>query len=215
MPNASTISLASDRVLLTRRRILQVTVGLVVGFWSLAAAAQNPTGEVAAQRGDARAQIEGRESRSLNVGSAVFVSDIISTGSDARLAIAFGQKTTLRLGANSKLRIDRFIAEAGGDFELVDGVMKFEHDGPSTPFEGQFRSPYGLIAVRGTRFYAGPSNGVFGVFVVDGRVEVTGGGRSVIVESLHGTEVATPGAAPSEPKKWRKARVATLAHSAD
>ena len=29
----------------------------------------------------------------------------------------------------------------------------------------QIRSAYALIAVRGTQFFAGPSNGVFGVFV--------------------------------------------------
>ena len=43
------------------------------------------------------------------------------------------------------------------------------------------RSPFALIAVRGTMFFAGPSNGVFGVFVGRGLVDVTGGDRTVVV----------------------------------
>jgi ferric-dicitrate binding protein FerR (iron transport regulator) len=195
--------------------VLQLTAGCVVGLWTGGVGAQTATGLVAAQRGEAGAQAEGRERRALSVGSSVYVSETIFTETDARLAITFGQKTILRLGANSKLRIDRYIAEAGGDFELVDGVLMFEHNGDPTPFEGQFRSPYGLIAVRGTRFYAGPSNGVFGVFVAAGRVEVTAGGQTVAVDALHGTDVVSPGARATEPKKWRKTRVAAMVRSVE
>ena len=52
------------------------------------------------------------------------------------------------------------------------------------------RSPFALIAVRGTLFFAGPSNGVFGVFVGRGFVEVTGGDRTVVIR---------PGLAPTLP----------------
>jgi hypothetical protein len=51
------------------------------------------------------------------------------------------------------------------------------------------RSPYGLMAVRGTTFFAGPSNDVFGVFVARGVVAVTGGGRTVVLRLGLGTNI--------------------------
>ena len=69
------------------------------------------------------------------------------------------------------------------------------------------RSPFGLIAVRGTRFFAGPSNGVFGVFVERGRVLVVGVDTAVIVEGGFGTDIARPGAEPTAPHPWAAPRI--------
>ena len=44
---------------------------------------------------------------------------------------------------------------------------------------------FGLIAVRGTRFFAGPSNNVFGVFVESGSVVVSGR----VLQSIKGNPV--------------------------
>ena len=70
------------------------------------------------------------------------------------------------------------------------------------------RSPFGLMAVRGTRFFAGPSNGVFGVFVERGSVLVVGVQTAVLVTSGFGTNIARPGAEPTDSAAWGAARIA-------
>ena len=70
------------------------------------------------------------------------------------------------------------------------------------------RSPFGLIAVRGTRFFAGPSNGVFSVFVERGAVQVVGVNTWVIVTGGSGTDIAQPGGEPTHPHPWGAARIA-------
>ena len=55
-------------------------------------------------------------------------------------------------------------------------------DKPKTAGPINIRSPFGLISVRGTRLFAGPSKGVFGVFVVNGAVTVAAAGKTVTVQ---------------------------------
>ena len=71
----------------------------------------------------------------------------------------------------------------------------------------KIRSSYGLIAVRGTKFFAGPSNGVFGVFVVHGSVDVTAAGKTVKVDRGFGTNIAKPGDPPTDPAAWKPPRI--------
>ncbi len=195
---------------LDRRRLLQTTVALLAGI-SLGRSALASAGNVISLRGEASAETAGQR-RALSVGAGVDVGDLVSTGAESRLALDLGNRTTLRLGANTRIKIDRFMIGAGGDFELMDGVIMYEHKG-SKPQPSQFRSPYGLIAVRGTRFYAGPSKGVFGVLVGSGQVEVTAGGQTVVVGPQYGTDIATPGAAPTAPGEWKYPRVKAMIDS--
>jgi hypothetical protein len=69
------------------------------------------------------------------------------------------------------------------------------------------RSPFGLIAVRGTRFFAGPSDDVFGVFVARGVVTVVGQYTAVEVREGLGTDIVRPGAEPTPPHPWGAARI--------
>ena len=58
--------------------------------------------------------------------------------------------------------------------------------------ESVLRSLFGLIAIRGTRVFAGPSNGVFGVFVDRGSVDVTAAGKTVTLAAGSGPTSPTP-----------------------
>ena len=69
------------------------------------------------------------------------------------------------------------------------------------------RTAFGMIGVRGTKFFAGPSRGVFAVFVEHGLVEVSGAGVTRQVAPGQGVEIATPGAAPGEITQWGAARI--------
>jgi ferric-dicitrate binding protein FerR (iron transport regulator) len=71
----------------------------------------------------------------------------------------------------------------------------------------QIQTSFGLIAVRGTRFFAGQSAGVFGVFVERGRVAVSAAGTEVLVRAGQGTNIAHPGDAPTPAAPWGGARI--------
>jgi len=107
----------------------------------------------------------------------VFLGDDVVSAERSRAALQLGRDTSLRLGANGHVRIDRFIVNAGGLLTLEAGPLLLDR-APGSPGALQIRGSFGLITIRGTRIFVGPSNGVIGVFVVHGLVEVTSGGRS-------------------------------------
>src|SRR5262249_40099757 len=87
------------------------------------------------------------------------------------------------------------------------GRCYFDRPLGSVPAPVRIRSPFALIAVRGTRFFAGPSNGRFGVFVERGSVAVTSVGRRVILHDGEGTDFSAPGTRPSPVKEWQPERI--------
>jgi ferric-dicitrate binding protein FerR (iron transport regulator) len=145
--------------------------------------------------------------RPLAPAAPIFAGDQVATGPASRIALMLAGTTRVLMGAETRLLIDRYVIEAGGELVLGQGAMLFDRDegAPKSPVE--LSTAFGLIAVRGTRFFAGPSNGVFGVFVERGSVSMTGGGSEVTVNAGFGTDIAAPGAAPNEPRAWGKARI--------
>lgn len=144
--------------------------------------------------------------RTLERNSSVFVADLIGTGAASRLLIHLGEQTRVRLGEHARIVIDRYLVDAGGEFRLEAGAMHFDRAaGKGPPL--QIRSPYGLIAVRGTRFFAGPSGNVFGVFVERGSVSVTAAGREVVLLMGQGTDIPQPGDKPTTARRWRDLRI--------
>jgi ferric-dicitrate binding protein FerR (iron transport regulator) len=145
--------------------------------------------------------------RALERTAPVFIGDDVGTGTASRLAMRLGRDTNIRLGEKARLKIDRFVVDAGGEITLQSGPLLFDRPPGSTPAPVRIRSPFALIAVRGTRFFAGPSNGRFGVFVERGSVAVTGAGQQVVLRDGDGTDIAWPGARPTPVRPWLPARI--------
>ena len=162
----------------TRRQVFAGSLALLaLPAMGRPAAAAEEAGVVRQVVGAATAAA-GTAIRPLNASAAVFVDDLVKTGQNARLGLALGDRTTLNLGAETEIRIDRYLKDAGGEINLVTGTMLFERKGKPAATDLSIRSPYGLIAVRGTRFHAGRlSDGQFGILVGTGRVAVTAGGQ--------------------------------------
>lgn len=195
--------------LLTRRAILQagtLLAGSLAASPLFAQANPTPIGTVEEIRGEAFVETGGGR-RQLQPNAPIHVGDLLSTNRDARLVLKLGPATTVKLGGGSRLKIDRYLADTGGEFDMIAGHLQFERKGKQLPEGITFRSAYGLIAVRGTRFYAGPNRGTFGVLVGEGSVVVTGGGRGVVVAAQQGTDIKAPGQPPSRPAPWTIARV--------
>ena len=154
--------------------------------------------------GEAFAELE-LVRRTLDRQAPVFLGEEVVTGVASRLKMRLGRDTRVRLGEQARLKIDRFLVEAGGEMTLYSGPLLF--DGRPRRAGVQIRSPFALIAVRGTRFFAGPSNDRFGVFVVRGSVAVTSAGQQVILRQGEGTDIFSPGAPPTPVKRWAPERV--------
>jgi hypothetical protein len=149
-------------------------------------------GEVESSRGECFARTVAAQ-RALKQDADVYIGDSVGTGTGSSLGLLLGAATRVQLGAESQLRIDRFIINAGGILRLDRGALLYDHDPKDGPDIVTVRTPCGLLAARGTRFFAGPSNGAFGVFVERGAVLVPGVNTAVQLIGGQGTEIAPPG----------------------
>lgn len=194
-------------MLVARRSILIGLGGLALAGRPAFAAAGDEAGNVVAATGAATGQIRGAK-RSLASGAPVFIDDMLSTGAAARLAVKLGQSTRLSLGERTRVRIDQFLVDRGGELTLGRGAMLF--DRPDDPASGvlEVMTPFGLIAARGTKFFAGPSKGTFGVFVEHGVVTVRTQAGAVRLTDGQGTDIKDIRTAPTEPKPWGPPRIA-------
>lgn len=186
------------------RRTLLLAAGGSLLAWSAHAQRPEQAGAVNALTGSAFAEA-GKERRALDRQAPVFIGDKVGTEPNSRLTMLLGSDTTIRLGERTSVTIDRFIVNAGGEIVLNSGRLLF--DRPSTGPAVQIRSPYGLIAVRGTKFFAGMLDDKFAVFVERGRVDVSAARRTVSLAAGQGTDIARRGAPPSEVKAWGAPRI--------
>lgn len=192
--------------MLTRRSL--VVLGSAIAVVRPPEAFAAGAGQVIELTGKAVAVAASAE-RPLAVGAAIAVNDLVETAPASRLALQLGTDTFINLGPATKLRIEPHLLDVGGSFELIDGSVLIEHvRAPGRePHKAELKSPYGLIAVRGTRFFAGPSQGRFAVFVAEGRVDVSARNRTVTLEPGRGSDIARPGAAPTPAARWQAARI--------
>ncbi len=206
------LSLQHPALLLTDRRTLMGSLACAVAVGSTAFAA-DAVGSVESSIGDANAEALGVR-RSLVTGADIFVGDLISTSDTARLIMLLGSATRVHLGASVRLRVDKFLAETGGELRFDSGPLVIDRDERSPPMNLRVHSPFGVIALRGTRFFAGPSNGVFGVFVERGVVDFTAGGATVRLTAGEGSDVRQPGDKPTAPRLWASQRAVDALRSA-
>lgn len=188
-----------------RRAALGGLAAAAVALVSTPARAGARAGAVDAAEGDVFAKLEA--ARRLGVRSEVLLGDLVWTEARSRAALALDGGTKLHLGPQTRLTIDRFVAAKGGELRIGGGALLFDRDDALPKLDIEVRSVFGLIGVRGTRFFAGPSRGVFGVFVARGEVAVTAAGVTRAVRSGEGVDIARPGAAPSETARWKQPRI--------
>lgn len=192
---------------LDRRQALQaIAAGAAYCAALPAISAEAAVGAVSEITGDAFGELNDKR-RKLTRRSSIFLNDTLRTAANSRLGALLARRTRLRLGAETSVRIDRFIVDSGGELVLDSGALLIDTRGKLLKAL-EVQSPFALIAVRGTRFFAGPIDGIFGVFVVRGAVDVTGGGSTVRLDAGEGTDIARPGAPPGPVKVWGKPKIA-------
>jgi hypothetical protein len=175
--------------LLPRRLRADTMVGVAVGVTGNGLLAR-AGGEAALQRDDA-----------------LFEGDQIRTLSQSLAELLLFTQTRINLGPDSTITIDRFLADMGGIVE-IGGAIVFDRPEDLPKIDLTLQSAFAQIGVRGTRFFAGPSNGVQSVFVERGAVRVTSGGEVRELAAGDGVDLPAPGAPPSAVVRWKPKRIA-------
>lgn len=165
-------------------------------------------------RGSAFAQL-GSKMRALAAPADVYVGDSLTTETGSRAAFRLGMDTTLRMGADASVRIDRFLVQSGGTISVGDGPVLVDKDPDTGARPVTLEGDFGLVVVHGTRVFIGPGPKGTGVFVAHGEVVVRSGGQSVTLRDGQGTDVAHRGAPPTPPRTWGEARVDAALASVD
>lgn len=133
--------------------------------------------------------------------------DQVQTGPDGRAALELFHRSRIHLGPGASFTIDRFAIDQGGQITLGQGAMVFDRADDLPPLDLTVKTGFARIGVRGTRFFAGPSKGVFAVFVQRGKVELRGGGQRRSLGPGEGADFTRLGGPPGEVVVWGAARI--------
>ncbi|WP_115421073.1 FecR family protein [Ensifer sp. M14] len=195
------------RQVLVKRRVVVGGLLLAAMGGSVVPALASPAiGKTTEIRGDVRRRQAEKED-ALAVGAQLFDNDHVRTQAESFATLVLGADTRVLLGAETDLLVDRFIAGQGGTLELGTGRMVFDRPEGLPKVDVAVRTAFGMIGVRGTRFFCGPSKVAFAVFVEHGSVAVAAGGVTQIVAAGQGVEFKQRGDAPSDPVNWGQARI--------
>lgn len=120
----------------------------------------------------------GGDTRGLRVGAGVFRNEVITTGPDSSAQLLFRDETSLTLGAEARLTLDRFVYDPeaeSGDIAVSIGRGAFRFiTGSADPNSYRINTPAATLGIRGTivEGYLGPGgNGA--IVVVEGSITVT------------------------------------------
>lgn len=190
-----------------RREFLTAIAGCAGGFaFSTPAAAADPIGAVTELTGKATADRSSGKV-SLKIGAGVIVRDLIRTGTRSFLAMRLGDETLMKLGEDTELLIDEYLLDVRGSFDMSNGALVFDRPEDAVKTPTTVRTVFGQLGVRGTRFFAGPSRGVFGIFVARGELAVTAAGVTQLLGPGDGVNIAAPGEPASPVAKWGQERI--------
>jgi hypothetical protein len=170
--------------------------------------AADAIGGVDRVKGVATGTVDGVELQ-LAPADPVYSRERIVTGDAARLAIGFMDSTKLTVGENADVTLDDFVYQPGGQSAMrisLVGAFRFI-SGPTTP-AATLTTPFAVIGVRGTDFWGGPIDGVFGVVLFEGSVTVTSNGVQVILDQPgEGVDINPVAAVPGPVVNWAQAKI--------
>jgi hypothetical protein len=114
------------------------------------------------------------------VGAPVHMNDRLRTGANARLEVTFNDDSSLTLGENANVVIDRYVfnpnkSSAQVVLNATHGAFRFAGGKIEQMSQKSIvvNTPSAALAVRGTHFWAGPIDGKYGVLLLNGRVGVS------------------------------------------
>jgi FecR protein len=107
------------------------------------------------------------------VGTLVQMGNELRTGPKSRMEVTFKDKTTITLGENASLVVDRYVfnpEQSSGELAVSTGVAAFRmvtgRLGEMSNKKINASTPFGALAVRGTDFWWGPKDDHAGTLLV-------------------------------------------------
>ena len=101
----------------------------------------------------------GGQTQSMSPGAALYVDDVIATGTDGSFGITLKDNTRISAGPNTRLQMKAFIFEPADGrlssiIEMVKGTILYISGtiAKLAPEAAKIETPRGTIGVRGTRF---------------------------------------------------------------
>lgn len=162
----------------------RLTLAAGLTFVAFGAQAQS-VGNVGAVNQTARGTPPGKAARVLSLGVGIFDRERVETSADGNAQIVFLDTSTLTIGRNSAVTIDRFVydAHAGTGAQAISaakGVLRFVGGGVSHGAGATVRTPTATIGVRGGTGLFAMGEPQCGTLVVNqyGVLTVSAGGGS-------------------------------------
>lgn len=189
-------------------RTFQLLMFIAVWGHSGEALAQDadPAGKVERTRNQVSARPSVSDpARPLTMGDKVFRNETLNTGAQARAELRLSDQTSLVLGENAEVRLDEFVYDEKGSatLNLVTGALRFVSSLHGHPGKLTLRTPVATIGIRGTDFWVGPIDGVYGVLLLTGNVEVSNAAGTVTLDTPRtGTLISGPDVAPGDAVPW-------------
>lgn len=192
-------------MLLLNRRQLVAGLGLCAVLPAGKSVAALAIGKSIKARGTAtllRAEAASR----LSPGVDLFEGDMVRTGPRSFAELVLKTATQINLGPDSEIGIDRFVANMGGVIN-VGGAFAFDRPENLSPLDLKVNTAFAKIGVRGTRFFAGPSKGVYAIFVDRGSVIVRSGWSVRRLGAGDGVDIPEAGGRLGKVAKWGEPRI--------
>ena len=127
----------------------------------------------------------------------IYAEEVVLTGSRASTALEFLDKTQLRIGKNSTVKLDKFIYDPGtGDgaalLNFGVGAFRYISGNLGKSQKMQLATPTAVLSIRGTELViAVAPDGTTQVAVLDGEIEVTPCGGEAAVAKMGETATVT------------------------
>lgn len=196
----------------TRRSLLAAGAGAALLTLPRSLRAQAvAVGRVAVIQGEAWRRAANGADRRLEPGESVAEGDVLATGVSSRLQVLFVDGTLLTLGPESRFECARYEpaeGERAALLRLLEGILKVAIGAGAEWQSFEVESGTAVASVRATEWVVTETEQGSAVFVLSGRVAVTGTAvpQTVVLEPAQGTDVPA-GGAPTPPKNWGQARV--------
>lgn len=149
----------------------------------------------------------GGNTRVINVGAGVFQNELISTGAESSAQLLFRDETSLTIGANARLTLDRFVYNPNrktGDVvvNVLQGTFRFV-SGSAVPGSYKIKTPVASIGLRGTvvEGFVG-ADGSLLLVIVQGSVVVTTADGTVITLNAGQYITVSSSGAVTGPSPW-------------
>jgi hypothetical protein len=131
-----------------------ILLGMMAGLLPASSLAEPKIGVASATKNQVQG-ILGGVNRELSSGSEVFSKEVVRTGTDSLAQLLFLDQTTLSVGAQSEVKLDRFVynPNRGGNvaIEVGRGAFRFI-SGSQNSASYRVKTPLATIGVRGTIF---------------------------------------------------------------